>query len=302
MAEVTENPQQEPTGGSELRRRIVTALLLVLVIVTLFICAGLAPSIGKPLVLTVACLVVALAAAEGATIIGRRHGWMVGAWFGVVAGSLLVCQAVRLFGGLVGFDQLAGREALAAGVLGGVICALPAVGARSRSLGDSESIIASSAIYGAFVVSGGLLLMALVRTPALFFTLVSSVAANDVAAYFVGKRLGGPRVAPIVSPKKTWSGAAGGLSGGVLVWVFVAALLPWVGGGGALAVVPRLQEWWAPFLLVVGAQLGDLAKSLLKRGAGVKDSGRLLPGHGGVLDRIDGLLGALLVIAILSYR
>lgn len=302
MAVSTEEQREEHTGGSELKKRVVTALALVVVIIVLFIFAAVSPAVGKPVVLSTAFVLVLLAASEAATIIGRRHGWLLGGLFGVVPGSLFVCQIIRLFGGLVVFDQLAGREALAAGVLGGTLCALPALFARTRSLVDSESVVASAAIVGALIVSGGLLLMPLTGSPALFFLLVTTVAANDIAAYFAGKQFGGPRIAPMVSPKKTWSGAVGGLAGGVVVWVLVAALLPWIGGGGAFAPVPRLLEWWAPFVVVVGAQLGDLAKSLIKRGAGVKDSGRLLPGHGGVLDRIDGLLGALLVVALLSYR
>lgn len=110
---------------------------------------------------------------------------------------------------------------------------------------------------------------------------------NDTAAYFAGTYLGRRRLKPSVSPKKTWLGAEAGLAAGVVAgWLYASfvfgwwleiPLSPWLGalGGG---------------LITVAAQLGDLAESILKREAGVKDSGALLPGHGGVLDRLDALL------------
>ena len=107
------------------------------------------------------------------------------------------------------------------------------------------------------------------------------VWTTDTAAYVVGRGVGGPRLAPSISPGKTWSGLGGGVIGASLASVITAWALGserWVqfaGLGAAFAVL---------------AQLGDLAESALKRRAGVKDSGSLIPGHGGVLDRVDGLL------------
>jgi len=104
---------------------------------------------------------------------------------------------------------------------------------------------------------------------------------SDTAAYFVGVRWGRRRLASIISPKKSWEGVWGGLAGAVL---FVAP------AGVYLLGVP----WWMGIALAVvltaAATLGDLAESVLKRQAGVKDSGRLIPGHGGMLDRVDSLL------------
>lgn len=107
----------------------------------------------------------------------------------------------------------------------------------------------------------------------------------DTAAMFAGRTFGGPKLAPVVSPGKTWSGAAAGLLGALLVApIFAAWVFPrWeldLGLGRALAI--------AAVLGVVG-QVGDLAESLFKREAGVKDASRLLPGHGGILDRLDSL-------------
>jgi phosphatidate cytidylyltransferase len=131
------------------------------------------------------------------------------------------------------------------------------------------------------------------------------VWAGDIFAYFVGKSLGRHWMAPRISPKKTWEGAAASLvaSAGVGWLLFhhaeqVSSALLRVGlitrpGGMYGLEVPDL----APVILLtiflnVAAQLGDLVESLIKRGAGVKDSGSILPGHGGMLDRIDALLFA----------
>ena len=106
---------------------------------------------------------------------------------------------------------------------------------------------------------------------------------TDTAAYFVGLRWGRRRLAPGLSPNKSVEGAAAGLAAGALAGAVVAPWLGWPAAGGAAA----------GGLVSAAAQLGDLWESAIKRAAGVKDSGRLLPGHGGVLDRFDALLFAL---------
>jgi phosphatidate cytidylyltransferase len=116
------------------------------------------------------------------------------------------------------------------------------------------------------------------------------VWTTDTAAYVVGRRVGGLRLAPSISPGKTWSGLGGGVIGAslasaVTVWAFGSERLVQAAGLGAV--------------FAVLAQLGDLAESALKRRAGVKDSGWLIPGHGGVLDRVDGLLLTAPVLALL---
>lgn len=119
------------------------------------------------------------------------------------------------------------------------------------------------------------------------------VWTTDVAAYFTGRALGGPKLWPAVSPGKTWSGAAGGLIGAALVAgaVAIVGLGPLSTGAAAVVVL-------ASALASVASQAGDLAESALKRSFGVKDSGRLIPGHGGVLDRLDGFLAVLLLAAL----
>jgi phosphatidate cytidylyltransferase len=117
------------------------------------------------------------------------------------------------------------------------------------------------------------------------------VWTTDSAAYVVGRRVGGARLAPSISPGKTWAGLGGGVIGASLASVIVA----WALGSERLVHAAGLGAGFA-----VIAQLGDLAESMLKRRAGVKDSGSLIPGHGGVLDRVDGLLLAAPLLALLG--
>ncbi len=119
-----------------------------------------------------------------------------------------------------------------------------------------------------------------------------SVVATDVGAYFVGRAAGGPKLWPSVSPGKTWSGLAGGV---------VAAAA--VGAGFSAFTTGTLVHEVAGVsaVMAVVAQAGDLGESALKRRFGVKDSSRLIPGHGGLLDRLDGLLAAGLVAAAVTF-
>ncbi len=129
---------------------------------------------------------------------------------------------------------------------------------------------------------------------ALMLFLVVLVSCCDVGAYLVGRLVGGPKLAPRISPGKTWSGAVGGLGFGLLGGVLVAVA---AGSRSGLVAVSGLA-----LTLAVVAELGDLAESAIKRRFGVKDSGRLLPGHGGLLDRFDGLLAAAPVATLLLAR
>jgi phosphatidate cytidylyltransferase len=112
--------------------------------------------------------------------------------------------------------------------------------------------------------------------------LLAIVMASDTVAFFVGSAFGRRKLAPGISPGKTVEGAAGGLVGGIL-----GALAVWAAG---LPGVPAWHAGLLGFAVAILGMLGDLLESLLKRWAGVKDSGRLFPGHGGMLDRLDSLL------------
>ena len=119
----------------------------------------------------------------------------------------------------------------------------------------------------------------------------ATVWATDIFAYFVGRAIGGPKLAPSISPGKTWSGAIGGaiaavIAGTAVVWSFFSA-----------------EDLWIPLLalvLSVCSQIGDLFESFVKRKFGVKDSSRLIPGHGGVMDRVDGLIFACFAAFLLA--
>jgi phosphatidate cytidylyltransferase len=118
------------------------------------------------------------------------------------------------------------------------------------------------------------------------------VWASDIGAYLVGRLVGGPRLAPVISPGKTWSGAAGGLMAAALV------------GGLAALGLEQGGLFWRIVLFATGlgivAQAGDLAESAIKRRFGVKDSGWLIPGHGGLFDRLDAVLAVAPVAAALA--
>jgi phosphatidate cytidylyltransferase len=117
------------------------------------------------------------------------------------------------------------------------------------------------------------------------------VWATDTFAYFAGRIIGGPKLAPVLSPKKTWAGLLGGMAGAALVSaIYAAYFLPsWAALAGVAAA------------LAVVAQLGDIFESALKRRFNMKDSGNLIPGHGGILDRVDGLVVAGVVAAIIGF-
>lgn len=122
----------------------------------------------------------------------------------------------------------------------------------------------------------------------LAFWTLALVWATDIGAYFAGRAIGGPKLAPRISPSKTWAG----LAGGVLAALVLGFLLHRFAG------LP-IQLAAASGLLAVAAQMGDLLESGMKRKAGVKDSGALLPGHGGVMDRLDGVVAAAPLAALL---
>jgi phosphatidate cytidylyltransferase len=116
------------------------------------------------------------------------------------------------------------------------------------------------------------------------------VWATDIGAYAIGRTVGGPRLAPRLSPRKTWSGFAGGIVCAALAGAATAL------GFGRSPILPVLLSAG----LAIVAQFGDLAESLAKRRFGVKDTSGLIPGHGGLLDRLDGLLAVIPAVALLT--
>jgi phosphatidate cytidylyltransferase len=123
----------------------------------------------------------------------------------------------------------------------------------------------------------------------LFLFVLFAIWATDIGAYAAGRSIGGPKLAPRISPKKTWAGLIGGMAS--------SALLGWLVAFAFGAARPDIALAVGAAVAVVG-QAGDLFESALKRRYNVKDSGQLIPGHGGILDRIDGLLAAAPVLAL----
>jgi phosphatidate cytidylyltransferase len=167
-------------------------------------------------------------------------------------------------------------------VIGAILLAHLVAG-RERKTGLQDSaVLAFGVLYVAWLPSHLISIRQLHEGIFLVFFLFAVTWANDMAAYYSGTLWGRHYMAPVISPKKTWEGALGGLGGSLTVaCVCWAWFLPSLSLRDALIV---------SCLLGVAAPLGDLCESMLKRSAGVKDSGALIPGHGGLLDRIDSLI------------
>ena len=166
----------------------------------------------------------------------------------------------------------------------------------------SRNTVSSYTDFLVWMIAGllyaGVVLLApiiLRRDPALGFVailfLFAVVWGTDIAAYFAGRALGGPKLWAAVSPNKTWSGALGGALGGV-----VAALLVVTVAG--LVIAPMLVL--VALVLSIASQAGDLLESALKRQFGAKDASDLIPGHGGLMDRLDGFLTAVLAAVMVG--
>jgi phosphatidate cytidylyltransferase len=176
----------------------------------------------------------------------------------------------------------------------GVVLMLTAVGTFASSLREGEKTFWTYAgiPYAAFPVMA---FVALRNDPAwglhAILWLLIVVWATDTCAYFSGRLVGGPKLAPRFSPGKTWAGLAGGMAGAFLLSALFALALQ-------ASVLPLAL---AAAILAVVAQLGDIGESALKRHYGVKDSGDLIPGHGGMMDRLDGLLAAGVAAALVGF-
>jgi phosphatidate cytidylyltransferase len=183
---------------------------------------------------------------------------------------------------------------------------------RRADLASGYPAAAASSFAFAYIAIPMALLVQIRQQPAgaiwTIYTLLA-VWAGDILAYFVGKSIGRHRMSPEISPKKTWEGAVASILASVIIgtlWIQHA-----LGISSALLRAGLIERrdgmfgleqppLWPIILLSAGvniaAQLGDLVESLIKRGAGVKDSGTVLPGHGGMLDRIDAMLFAVPVV------
>jgi phosphatidate cytidylyltransferase len=161
-----------------------------------------------------------------------------------------------------------------------------------RVMADASASIVCL-LYAGFTLTALPALREQSNGPSLLIFLLCVVWAGDIAAFYTGRTLGRHKLAPTLSPNKTWEGALGSVAGSLLAADGLVSLAHWLAqwDSARLSYPDDLWYWLTVAVVVnVAAQVGDLAESALKRSAGVKDSGNLLPGHGGMLDRIDALL------------
>jgi phosphatidate cytidylyltransferase len=264
-------PEGGPSGGG--RREIILRVVSALVLAPLGVWAVYAGGLGL-LIATAACGV--LAAFEWTRMASQAEaGWV--RWAQYAALGLTAAGAVVLAN--------RGMEAVALVALAGCVVASGLAHFGKGSISSMAfGAIYTSLPFGCFVwlreTDGG---------PWLLLSVLAIVVTTDVGAYFAGRGFGGPLLSPKDSPNKTWTGAIGalvcaGLAGAAVARAGGGDFTHWLVFGLALSIV---------------AQLGDLLESRFKRLYGVKDTSGFLPGHGGVLDRLDGLMAATVAAALI---
>lgn len=280
-----------------LKTRVLTAL--VLVPLTLWALFGLTPRGWA----VVTLLVVAIAASEWADLAGLGRPW--GMLFVAGTAAAGVCLLVAAW-----VAPAAGVES-GGGWTGGVVPIVCGLATLFWVLIAPFFVIAGWRVDSKIVLASlGLVLLLAVwvaivdlraRSPSLLLALMAIVWIADTAAYFAGRRFGRRKLAPAISPGKTWEGVYGAL---IAIAVYAAALVPFADAAGypGSVSVAAVGAWIALALLLAGVSIvGDLFESQLKRRRGVKDSGRVLPGHGGILDRIDALTAAMPPAALMAH-
>ncbi|MEZ2720975.1 phosphatidate cytidylyltransferase [Paenalcaligenes hominis] len=267
-----------------LRQRVITAVVLI----ALLVGAILAPT--PWLLVLILCLMASFALWEWLRLSYSNQSWLpvvAASAFGVF--SLVLAQQ-RIADPSLNLIQknplvLISPAVIAYWILGvGLMLVLAQTQQRQNRLGLSLFGVLSIAVAWLALVD-----MWLYRGAWYLLSMMAVVWVADIAAYFTGKAFGKRKLAPKVSPGKTWAGVGGAVVG-VILWIFISA--SWSGSFGAELI--HNWSWFGAAVLAVFLTFfsiaGDLFESLLKRRAGVKDSSQLLPGHGGVLDRIDALI------------
>jgi phosphatidate cytidylyltransferase len=257
-------------AASALRQRIASALVLAPV--------GLAAAwFGPPLLSVVVVIAAGLMAWEWARLcrIGRSGGVP-------IIAAIVVVVAASVIAATFGLP----RPALAIAVAGSAVVSV-------LSRGSFQALLVGCGMLWIALPSVALVWLALEPRAGWATTLwiLAIVWATDIGAFAAGRTFGGPRLAPRFSPNKTWSGLLGGVVCAALVGGIAGLLV------GSAYVVPLMLLSGA---LAVVAQTGDLAESIAKRHFGVKDSSGLIPGHGGLLDRLDGMLTVIPAVALLT--
>ena len=297
-------PEDKPKGPSNLRLRAIWGALAAVLL------AGC--TFGGPISFALFFAAVQAVILKEFYRIMRASGHKPAFWIGIVIG-LLIFFAINLTVGYAYYAQLLGWSVgestgwfvasvirSAAFWLGGLLLMLVLLVLREVLLwpGNSHPFVNIGAtITGLLYVSLPMALLSLIAfgsghfEPGRVFCLIFFVWAADTGAYFAGKNFGKHKLAPRISPGKTWEGWAGGAA--------LTLLVGWA-AGYFLPDIPLSHRLVAAGVVAVFGPLGDLAESMLKRSAGVKDSGTFLPGHGGLLDRFDAFLLVLPVLALLQ--
>ena len=253
-------------GSRNLAMRVVAALVLAPVAIALAYLGGIAWS-----------LLVTLAA------VGLFAEWLMVTGLGRAL-RVMVPGIVALL--LTGLCLMAGRTDAAL-----VFIAVGAVFVAQTSGARRNMAIAGLLYAAAAEIASVLLRLDTAKGFAALMFVLLIVWVTDIGGYFAGRSIGGPKLWVRISPKKTWAGAAGGFVASLLVAAFLAAFE--IGTAGPLLMLGAV--------LSVVAQLGDLFESAVKRRFGVKDSSHIIPGHGGLLDRLDGFVAAVIVAAIFGF-
>lgn len=262
-------PTPSPKPVSDLRLRTISSVVLVL--------GALAAVFAGGIWFRLSMLVVAvLMAVEWGALIGRDGHRKRAQW-------LVVAPVVAAIG--VSF-VMGPALAIAVGLAGAILSAVVASSQGIARVGWMLSAVMTTMVTGVAVIW----LRELPETGfAIVIWMLATVAATDVGAYLVGRTIGGPKLCPSISPGKTWSGAVGGVCAAGLVALVTSLLVP--------DARPEVLFPMTVLLSAVG-QGGDLMESALKRHFKVKDSGGLIPGHGGVLDRVDAQMAVIPVVAL----
>ena len=274
-----------------LSTRILTALILIPVVLAALFAL---PPAGWGAVALVAIVAAAAEWAALAGLVGRLR-------LVFVAGTVLI-GGVLLLLPAAGFGSGGWPPRVVTGACG-LACAFwvavapPWLRGRWRPASPAAMAVAGwIVLIGAWVA----VVQLQARSPWLVLAAMAIVWVADTAAYFAGRAFGRRKLAPSISPGKTWEGVVGAL---IAVALYALALVPFAAAAGYGREVGAgpIAIWVALALVLTALSIeGDLFESLLKRQAGVKDSGKLLPGHGGILDRIDALVAAMPAAALLA--
>ena len=262
-AGATGDRRQLPASGGELTTRIVSALVLAAA-------ALVAAWFGGWFAFVAAAAAVVLVEIEWSGLTGMARP------FALTFGSGLVVALLVATGGF-----------FAVGIgLATVVAILAFAGKRE--------VWPPLGVVYAGLFGFGLLAVCLAKEGhrAAIFFVFAVVWATDTGAFFAGRAIGGAKLWPKVSPNKTWSGAIGGVVAGMVAGVVLAAVAGYPVNAALAGVAIALS---------IAAELGDLFESWVKRHFGAKDSGHLIPGHGGLMDRVDGLIAAAALAALIGW-